>query len=89
MFRETLCGCLLALLLTGCGSSSEKKVPVELKDVPENLIKVATSLKELPDFKVTHAYRKSDGTYEICGKLKSGKVKEVEISLEGKVLDIE
>ena len=97
--RRWLAGSLLAL--AGCGGERRQddsavydKKPYPLKDVPDAVRKLAE--KELPGLTIEDAMKKtkkSDGSfvsYEIRGKdPKSGKVSEVGISPDGKVLDRE
>jgi hypothetical protein len=77
---------LALVVLAGCGGS-EKAVPVPFDQVPPNLIKIAQ--EQLPDVKFDHARKLPNGVYEIRGKGDKGKVREVEVSPEGKVLEIE
>jgi hypothetical protein len=43
----------------------------------------------LPNVKFDHARKLPDGNYEIRGKEKNGKVREVEVTPSGEVIDIE
>jgi len=61
---------------------------VKLEDVPAPAMK--TVKEKAPDVQGFHeAYRKKDGTYEIRGKTKTGKVVEVEVKEDGTFVDIE
>lgn len=77
--------CLL-LLVVGCSESAKAK-SLPLEEVPDNVMTVAK--EKLPDIKFEQAVRLSDGTYEVIGKDQRGKVREIEISPDGKVLQIE
>ncbi|MDB5313997.1 MAG: hypothetical protein JWO38_8199 [Gemmataceae bacterium] len=84
--RKLLIGA--AVLLCGCGKGEGEKTPVKLEDVPPPALKTARD--KAPDVQSFHeAYRKKDGTFEIRGKTKSGKVVEVEVKADGTFVDIE
>jgi hypothetical protein len=86
---------LLVIVAGGAGafywrSSSHnepKAVIVPLKDVPEAFLKKAKTA--LPDLNFDHAQRLPNGKYEIRGKLKSGKVREVELTSTGELVEVE
>lgn len=83
---------LLILLLAagGCGSKEVVTEVVPIEQVAPNLVEVAQ--KSLPEVKFTSARKvKVDGedVYEIRGKMPNGKIREVEVSAAGKVLEIE
>jgi hypothetical protein len=61
--------------------------PIPLEQVPEAILK--TSQQKLPDVKFDKAVRKADGGYEISGKDKKGKVRDVEFSATGEVTELE
>ena len=83
--------------LAGCGEGDLPrglaKQAIAIGDVPENLRNAAE--KELPGVKLNEAWKNLDGTgklhsYEIRGKRGSdGKISEVRISTDGKVLEKE
>jgi hypothetical protein len=83
----------LALLLPafGCDSDEQKasqSVPID--QVPASLMEVAR--KKLPGLKFDQAYKIDvDGkeAYEIRGKDSRGKIREVEVSKDGEVLEVE
>jgi uncharacterized membrane protein YkoI len=81
----------LLLIASGCGDArpqSDEVVPVE--KVPAVVMEVAR--KELPGFTFDTVYKmKIDGkeAYEVRGKDKRGKVREVEVSATGEVLAVE
>jgi len=92
--RSFLFNLLIALigggLLTatiGCGSSEAKAVAVPLDQVPEAMVKKAR--ETLPDVTFDHARKLKNGNYEIRGKGKTGKVREVEFNPAGEVVEIE
>jgi hypothetical protein len=79
---------LLAAL--GCGEEVVPLEPVPLDKLPAGAIETAT--KALPGITIERA-RKSkfngQDAYELIGKDKRGKIREVELSTDGKVLEIE
>ena len=82
---------LATLLICGCWSSSSPKnefVPVA--DIAPELKQVAE--KTLPNVKFESARKikvHGEDVYEIRGKMPNGKIREVEVSASGKVVDIE
>ena len=78
---------LAVAVLMGCGGAERQKVPVELTDVPEAVMK--TAREKLPDVDFTAAYRKADGTYEVRGRMKSGKIREVGVKADGTFVELE
>jgi len=85
--------CLPAILLMaafGCGDEVEHLEPVALDKLPAGSLEAAA--KALPDVKFDRARKaKYNGkdAYEVIGKDRRGKSREVEISTEGKLLDVE
>ena len=72
----------------GCGEPKiQKRTPVPLADVPENVMKVAR--EKLPGVKFDRAWRKQNGEYEVAGKSKTGKTYEIDIKPDGTVTEIE
>jgi hypothetical protein len=75
----------------GCTSSPPKSDEiVPIAEVPANVMEVAR--KQLPGYTFETAYKmKIDGkdAYEVRGKDKRGKVREVEVSAAGEVIAIE
>jgi len=79
---------LLLTVLIGCGSEGEgPKVQIKMEEVPPAAIKTAQG--KLPGMLFTEAFLKKDGTYEIRGKTKTGKVREVEVKADGTFVDLE
>lgn len=81
---------LVLLSAMACGSTPPtggRKEPMDLGKVPEKIMKIAK--EKLPDVEFDRAFRLSNGDYEIRGKNKSGKVREIEISPEGEVKEIQ
>jgi hypothetical protein len=81
---------LLALAAAGCENepTSDQIVPIE--SVPPNVMEVAR--KQLPGFTFDTAYKikvQGKDSYEVRGKDKRGKIREVEVSATGEVIAIE
>lgn len=78
---------LSAVFSTGCGEKPPQKTPMELKDVPPEVMKVAK--EKLPGVTFDSAYREPNGNYELRGKEKTGKLREIDIRPDGTVDEIE
>jgi uncharacterized membrane protein YkoI len=78
--------CALVCLVVGCGSTSSGEL-IPLDKVPESML--TTAKEKLPEVQFESALKRSDGTYEVRGKDKQGKVRDVEFSATGEVLEIE
>jgi len=75
-------------ILMGCGSIGEgPKVQVKMEEVPQAALKTAQD--KLPGMVFTEAFLKKDGTYEVRGKTKTGKVREVEVKADGTFVELE
>ena len=77
----------LAVAYFGCGGSEAGRVVVPFDQLPPPLLKAAKD--KLPDVNFTEVWRKPNGVYEIRGKNKQGKVREVEVNAKGEVVDVE
>ena len=73
------------IAIAGCGQ--EKTVPVALDKVPEVVMKVAK--EKLPGITFNRAVIRPNGEYELFGKDAKGKVRDIDITPEGVVTDIE
>ena len=79
---------LLLALIVGCAEKqTSKKDPTKLEEVPESVMKVAK--QKLPDVKFDRAWKNEKGAYEIAGKNKAGKTREIDVMPDGTVLEIE
>lgn len=79
---------LLLSILIGCGSEGKgPKVQVKMEEVPPAALKTAQG--KVPGMVFTEAFLKKDGTYELRGKTKTGKVREVEVKADGTFVDLE
>ena len=90
MTRRIIPVALLALGFLGCESRPKADQVVPMDQVPASLLDVAR--KTLPGVTFEVAYKmKVDGkdAYEIRGKTKEGKTREVEVSATGEVIEVE
>ncbi len=77
----------LIVLATLAGCAKQPSKPIPLEQVPESLMKI--SHEKLPDVKFDRAVIKANGIYEISGKDKKGKVRDVEMTAAGEVTEVE
>ncbi len=89
--RIKLATAVVALALSaGCGEEKELIETVPLDKLPPGVLKTAE--KTLPDVKFDLARKiKLEGkpAYEVRGKNKEGKIREVEVDEAGKVIEVE
>ena len=89
--RATLTALLVglsAIAPTGCGGpAKEAKTAIELKDVPPEVMKVAK--EKLPGVTFDAAYQEPNGSYELRGKDKTGKVRKIDIKPNGTVEEVD
>jgi hypothetical protein len=80
----------LLVATCGCGEAMERPVPVAMDQVPA-VVKDAAA-KALPDVKFDQAQTVTEdgkNVYEMRGKTKTGKIREVEVTPSGEVVQIE
>ncbi len=65
----------------------KKKDPIPLEQIPENIMAIAK--EKLPGINFDRAVKKQNGDFEIIGKDKDGKVREIDITPAGEVTEIE
>ena len=80
------CLCVLASILMGCGGESSGEL-VPLDKLPQGMVQ--TAKEKLPDVQFESALKRNDGSYEVRGKDKQGKVRDVEFSSTGEVTEVE
>ncbi len=82
---------LLLILLAGCGAKqSAPNQFVPIAEIEPQLVKVAE--ETLPDVKFESARKiqvNGEDVFEIRGKMPNGKIREVEVSVSGKVVEVE
>src|SRR5260221_14348454 len=87
------CAVLFLLLVVGAGCGAKPAAKSEFVPVAEiqpELVKVAE--KALPNVKFENARKikiNGEDVYEIRGKMPNGKIREVEVSAAGKVVEVE
>jgi hypothetical protein len=84
--RTALAGLVLATAV-GCGGAAAGREVVPLADVPAVAMKVAK--EKLPGVTFDKAWKKKDGSFEVSGKDKSGKIREIDLTADGTVIEIE
>jgi hypothetical protein len=79
----------LVMLVTvvGCSGQQKKKEPLPLDQVPEAVMKVAK--EKLPNVTFQRAFKEPNGDFELIGKDKKGKTREIDVSPSGEVTQIE
>ena len=77
---------LTLLFVVGC-ESKPKGENVDLDKVPEPVMKVAK--EKLPDVKFEQAWKTPNGNYEVRGKGKNGKVRDIQVKPDGTVVEID
>jgi hypothetical protein len=80
-------GIVAAVVISYNSYTEANAVIVRLEDVPEQLVR--KSRQTLPDVTFDHARKLPNGNYEIHGKARNGKVREVELNAAGDVVEIE
>ena len=88
--KKTFLVVLLIIIFVGCENEPKSDDIVPIEQVPANVMEVAR--KQLPGYTFDTVYKmKIDGkdAYEVRGKDKRGKVREVEVSATGEVIAIE
>lgn len=83
-------GIVLLALACGCGETIQRDEAIALDQLPAGLLK--TAQEKLPEVTFEMAYKvKFNGqdAYEVRGKSKDGKIREVELSPTGDILEVE
>lgn len=81
---------VLLLLVAGCSEAFEKTEMVPIDKVPEPVMKVAK--EKLPGVKFDTAWTETDGdkkVYEVRGKSADGKTRDIKVSPDGTVLEVD
>lgn len=77
----------LMILMLGCASKPLQEEAIALDQVPPELLKIAR--EKLPQVQFQQAWKRANGIYEIRGKDKRGKIREIDLNEKGEVLEIE
>ncbi len=81
---------VLLLLVAGCSEAFEKTEMVPIDKVPEPVMKVAK--EKLPGVKFDTAWTETEGdktVYEVRGKSADGKTRDIKVSPDGTVLEVD
>ena len=81
---------ILCLTISGCGEAFEKTEMVPIDKVPDAVMKVAK--EKLPGVKFDTAWTEKDGdkiVYEVRGKSSDGKTRDIKISPDGSVIEVD
>jgi uncharacterized membrane protein YkoI len=77
-------------LVAGCGKEAgEDDVSIPLTEIPPAVMKIAE--KELPGVKFDSAFKETkngEDVFEVRGKTKEGKIRDVEVTAKGKVVEV-
>ena len=88
MIRGVLLALIATAVMAGCSRPQPAAPPpLRIEDVPPEIMKVAR--EQLPDVAFDTVWRKPSGTFEIRGKARNGKVREVEVRPDGTVEEVE
>ena len=78
--------CAVLCVAGGCGGGPADQL-IPLEQVPEDMLKVAR--EKLPEVKFDQALKRKDGSVEVRGKDPRGKVRDIDFSASGEILEIE
>jgi hypothetical protein len=78
---------LVLLVALGCSKKDKKAENVPLDKVPPNVMKVAK--ENLPNVTFDQAWKTTNGNYEVRGKEAGGKVRDIQITPDGKVVEVD
>ena len=81
---------LMLSFILGCGGKPATKDFVPISEIEPSLVKVAE--KALPTVKFESARKikvNGEDVFEMRGKMPNGKIREVEVSAAGKVVEVE
>jgi hypothetical protein len=84
--RALVCGMLLMIAVVGCGGASKSQI-ISIDDVPKDLLAIAK--EKLPGVTFDQALRKGNGDLEVRGKDPKGKIRDIEFSKTGEIVEIE
>ena len=90
MKRVVLFASLVLSCMAGCGEFLEKTEMVPIEKVPETVMKVAK--EKLPGVKFDSAWTEKVGgktVYEVRGKSADGKTRDIKVSPDGTVLEVD
>lgn len=80
-------GLIFLLLLSGCGEDHSQSANVPIEQVPDPVVKVAK--EKLPGVNFEQAWKTRNGNYEVRGKTKDGKVRDIQVTPGGEVIEVD
>lgn len=78
---------LALFVMVGCGENEPGAENVPLEKVPEPAMKVAK--EKLPNVKFEQAWTTPRGNYEVRGRDKNGKVRDIQVKPNGEVVEVD
>jgi hypothetical protein len=75
------------VVLAGCGSKPAAAPSVAIEDLPPAFVQ--TAKQRFPRVKFDEVFRKPDGTLEIRGREKNGKIRELQLRPDGTIIELE
>ena len=84
--RALVCGMLLMMAVVSCGGASKSQI-ISIDDFPKDLLAIAK--EKLPGVTFDQALRKGNGDLEVRGKDPKGKIRDIEFSKTGEIVEIE
>ena len=78
--------CLFSLIILGCAKEPAAQ-PIPLDQVPPELMKI--SKEKLPEVTFDQSIKRADGSYEVRGRDKNGKVRDIDLTSSGEIIEIE
>jgi hypothetical protein len=79
-----------AVVLCGCQKAAEHtpdETVVALDQIPSAAMDAAK--KKLPGVKFDTAWKTENGAFEICGKTRQGKIRDLQVTSTGEVLEVD
>lgn len=84
---RTILTMAVLLLAVGCSEREPSGANVSLDKVPEPVMNVAK--KKLPGVSFEQAWKTPSGNYEVRGRSKNGKVRDIQVTPDGKVVEVD
>ncbi len=78
---------LVLCLISGCGERAPSTANLPLEQVPEPVMKVAR--EKLPHVTFEQAWTTPSGNYEVRGKDKDGKVRDIQVTPSGELVEVD
>lgn len=78
---------VMAGLIAGCGEGPPSGENVPLNLVPEPVMKVAKD--KLPGVSFEQAWKTPGGNFEVRGKAKNGKVRDIQVKPNGDIVEVD